>query len=92
MLLITANNIFIFLDIYVEFKKHRHINFSLWIAKIFSKILLCSFYFKLQCSVLWQLLLSAQKFNVKIRSFGYSFEPSVITLKEPRTMFLVKGS
>ena len=47
---------------------------------------------KLQCSVLWHLLSFAEKCHVKIRSFGYRLGPLVITLKEPDTMFLVKGS
>ena len=92
MLLITANDIFVFWDIYVELAKHCHINFSLWTAKIFSKILLYTAYLKLQCSVLWHLLSFAEEYNVKIRSFGYSLGPFLITLKEPNTMFLVKGS
>ena len=92
MLLITANDIFIFRDISVELTKHCHTDFSLWIAKIFSKILLCTVYLKFQSSVLWQLLSFAEKYNVKICSFGYRLGPSVITLKEPNTMFLVKGS
>ena len=53
---------------------------------------LCTVYLKLQCSSLWHLLSFAEKCNVKIRSFGYSLGPSVITLEEPNTMFLVKGS
>ena len=72
MLLITANGIFIFQDIDVELTKHRHIDFSLWTANILSKILPCNVYLKLQCSVLWHLLSFAEKFNVKIRPFGYS--------------------
>ena len=89
MLLITPNDIFIFRDISVELTKHCHIDFSLWIAKIFSKILLCTVYLKLQCSVLWHLLSFAEKYNVKIRLFGYSLGPLVITLEESNTMFLV---
>ena len=92
MLLITPNDIFIFRDISVELTKHCHIDFSLWIGKIFSKIFLYTVYLKMQCSVLWHLLSFAEKYNVKIRSFGYRLGPSVITLKEPNTMFLVKGS
>ena len=47
---------------------------------------------KLQCSVLWHLLSFAEKCHVKILSFGYRLGPLVITLKEPDTMLLVKGS
>ena len=92
MLLITANGIFIFRDIDVELTKHRHIDFSLWTGNILSKILPCTVYLKLQCSVLWHLLSLAEKFNVKIRPFGYSLGPSVITLEEPNTMIFPKGS
>ena len=92
MLLITLNDIFIFRDISVELTKHCHIDFSLWIAKMFSKIFLCTVYLQLQCSVLWHLLSFAEKCNVKIRSFGYRFGHLVITLDESDTMFLVKGS
>ena len=92
MLLITANGIFIFQDIDVELTKHRHIDFSLWTANILSKILPCNVYLKLQCSVLWHLLSFAEKYNVKIRPFGYRLGHLVITFEEPDTMFLVKGS
>ena len=34
----------------------------------------------------------AEKYNVKTRPFGYSLVSLVITLEEPNTMFLVKGS
>ena len=92
MVLITANDIFIFRDISVELTKHCHIDFSLWIEKLFSKIFLCTVYLKLQCSVLWHLLSFAEKCNVKIRSFGYCLGPLVITTEQPDTMFLLKGS
>ena len=46
----------------------------------------------MQCSVLWHLLSFAEKYNVKIRSFGYRLGPLVITPEQPDTMFLVKGS
>ena len=46
----------------------------------------------MQCSVLWHLLSFAEKYNDKIRSFGYRLGPLVITLEEPNTMRLVKGS
>ena len=92
MLLITPNDIFVFRDIFVELKKHCHIDFSLWIAKVFSKIFLCTIYLQLQCSVLWYSLSFAEKCNAKIRSSGYRLGPLVITLREPDTMFLVKGS
>ena len=72
MLLITVNDIFIFWDISVEFTKHFHIDLSLCIAEISSKILLCDVSLKLQCSVLWHLLSFAEKLNIKIRSFDYS--------------------
>ena len=91
MVLITPNDIFIFRDISVELTKHYHIDLSLWIAKFFSKRYLCTVYLQLQCSVLWHLLSFTEKCNVKIRSFGYRLGPLVITLKEPDTMFLVKG-
>ena len=92
MLLITPNDIFISRDISVELTKHSHIDFPLWIAKSFSKIFLWTVYLELQCSVLWHLLSFAEKCNVKIRSFGYRLGLLVITLEEPDTMFLVKGS
>ena len=92
MVLITANDIFIFWDISVELTKHCHIDFSLWIAKIVSEIFLCTVYLQLQCSSLWHLLSFAEKCNVKIRSFGYRLGPLVITLEEPNTMFPGKGS
>ena len=47
-------------------------------SKNFLKILLCTAYLKLQCSVL-QHLSFAEKY-VKIRSFGYSFGPLIIAL------------
>ena len=86
------NDIFIFWDISVELPKHCHINFSLCIAKIASKVFLCTVYLQLECSCLWHLLSFAEKCNVKIHSFGYHLGPSVITIEEPDTMFLVKGS
>ena len=92
MVLITASDIFIFRDISVELAKHCYIDFSLWIAKIVSEIFLCTVYLQLQCSSLWHLLSFAEKCNVKIRSFGYRLGPLVITLEEPDTMFLAKGS
>ena len=92
MLLITSNGIFIFRDISVELTKHCHIEFLLWIAKIFSKIFLCTVYLKLQCSVSWYLWSFAEKYNVKIHLFDYRLGPLVITLEEPNTMFLVKES
>ena len=92
MVLITANDIFIFWDVSVELAKHCEIDFSLWIAKIVSEIFLCTVYLQLQCSSLWHLLSFAEKCNVKIRSFGYRLGPLVITLEQPDTMFLGKGS
>ena len=88
MLLITPNNIFIFREISVELKKHCDIDLFLWIAKLFSKIFLCTVYLKLQCCVLWHLLSFTRKYN----SFGYRLGPLVIILEESNTMFLVKGS
>ena len=92
MVLITANDIFIFRDISVELAKHCQINFSLWIAKIVAEIFLCTVYLQLQCSSLWHLLFFSEKCNVKMRSFGYRLGPLVITPEQPDTMFLVKGS
>ena len=99
MLLITPSDIVIFRDISVETYKalpHRlligHIDFSLWIAKIASKIFLCTVYLQFQCPSSWHLLSFAEKYNVKIRSFGYRLGPTVITLREPDTMFLAKRS
>ena len=92
MVLITANDIFIFWDVSVELTKHCQNDFSLWIAKIVAEIFLCTVYLQLQCSSLWHLLSFAEKCNVKIRSFGYRLGPLVITPEQPDTMFLVKGS
>ena len=92
MLLITPNDIFIFRDISVDLTKHCHIDFTLWIAKLLSKIFLCTVDLKLQCSVLWHILSFDEKNNVKIRSFGYCLGTLVITLEQPNTMCLVKGS
>ena len=92
MVLITANDIFIFWGISVELTKHCHIDCSLWIAKIVSEIFLCTVYLQLQYSSLWQLLSFAEKCNVKIRSFDYRLGTLVFTPEQPDTIFLVKGS
>ena len=92
MVPITANDIFIFRDVSVELAQHYQIDFSLWIAKIVSEIIICTLYLQLQFSSLWHLLSFAEKCNVKIRSFGYRLGPLVITPEQPDTMFLGKGS
>ena len=46
-------------------------------------------YLKIRCSVTWNLHSFAKPQNVKLCLFGYSSEPSVITVEETKTMFLV---
>ena len=92
MLLITANDIFIFQDISVE--TYKALSHRLLIVDSKNCLKNISLYclFAIPMSFFMAFISFAEKYNVKICSFGYRLGPTVITLGEPDTMFLVKRS